>query len=214
MFEKKKHICSYEKRGLNKLQVLNYAQEIGLKVPKTYITGSKAILEDIRKNKCQELITKNIYEAFLITQYKSNTNIYSKTYEVNDDLLNPSSEKFLYSLFQEKIKKHFEVRTFYLNEIFYSAAILSQDNEKTKIDFRNYDLEMPNRIIPFSIPKELEILLKKLFNKVNLNTGSVDLIYSDGEYVFLEINPVGQFSFISDACNYNIENNIANFLSN
>ena len=214
LLEKKRHICSYDKRGLNKLKVLYFAKEIGLKIPETYITGNEKSLKLILKNKCSDLITKNIYEAVHIADFNENENINSKTYKVDDDLLKATSNLFLYSLFQKEIKKDFEIRSFYLSGKFYSSAILSQSNEKTKIDFRNYDEEKPNRIVPYKIPNEIEDLLVNLFKKIKLNTGSVDLIFSNGEYYFLEINPVGQYSFISDACNYNIESYIADFLTN
>jgi hypothetical protein len=48
---------------------------------------------------------------------------------------------------------------------------------------------------------------------MNLNTGSIDLICTkSGEYVFLEVNPVGQFSMVSFPCNYYLEEKIADLL--
>jgi hypothetical protein len=42
----------------------------------------------------------------------------------------------------------------------------------------------------------------------------VDLIYTpDGEYVFLEVNPMGQFHWLSENCNYYLEEFIANQLA-
>ena len=36
---------------------------------------------------------------------------------------------------------------------------------------------------------------------MSLNTGSIDLIKTkSGDYVFLEVNPVGQFSMVSFPC--------------
>jgi len=50
---------------------------------------------------------------------------------------------------------------------------------------------------------------------VNLNTGSLDFIKStDGEYVFLEVNPAGQFGMTSASCNYYLHKEIANYLTN
>ena len=49
---------------------------------------------------------------------------------------------------------------------------------------------------------------------LGLNCASIDLIFDDKDnYYFLEINPVGQFEFLSSACNYNIEAVIANWLA-
>lgn len=102
----------------------------------------------------------------------------------------------------------------HLCEKFYSMAIFSQNDEKTSLDYRNYNMEKPNRNIPFQLPLNIEKNLKLLMKEKNLNTGSLDLIYSrDGEFILLEINPVGQFSWLSENCNYNIEKKIAELLT-
>lgn len=45
---------------------------------------------------------------------------------------------------------------------------------------------------------------------IDMNCGSIDMIYSpEGEYIFLEVNPVGQFQWLSKSCNYDIERQIA-----
>ena len=93
-------------------------------------------------------------------------------------------------------------------------AIFSQQKESTSIDFRNYDVKNPNRYVPFSIPKSIESKLKLFMKKLDLKTGSIDLIVTpNDEYVFLEVNPVGQFDFVSVNCNYYIEKEIAIALS-
>ena len=102
------------------------------------------------------------------------------------------TEHFYPSLFQNLIEKKFEIRTFFLLDRFYSMAIFSQQKESTSIDFRNYDVKNPNRYVPFSIPKSIESKLKLFMKKLDLKTGSIDLIVTpNDEYVFLEVNPVG-----------------------
>ena len=45
---------------------------------------------------------------------------------------------------------------------------------------------------------------------LGFNTGSIDLILTpQGEYVFLEINPEGQFGMVSHPCNYYLEREMA-----
>lgn len=85
-------------------------------------------------------------------------------------------------------------------------AILSQSDEKTKIDFRKYNEEKPNRNVPFKLPDDIDQKIKQLFKYLDLNTGSVDLIVDHQEnFYFLEINPVGQFGMVSYPCNYFLE---------
>jgi glutathione synthase/RimK-type ligase-like ATP-grasp enzyme len=48
-----------------------------------------------------------------------------------------------------------------------------------------------------------------------LDTGSIDIVRTtDGRYVFLEVNPVGQFGMVSVPCNYNLELKVAKYLAN
>ena len=92
-------------------------------------------------------------------------------------------------------------------------AIFSQQNGKTKIDFRNYDNKMPNRNVPYNLSQNVELKLIKFMNRIGLNSGSIDLILTpDDEYIFLEVNPVGQFGMVSYPCNYFLEREIAAIL--
>jgi glutathione synthase/RimK-type ligase-like ATP-grasp enzyme len=121
---------------------------------------------------------------------------------------------FFPSLFQQKIEKKYELRVFYLNNVFYSMAIFSQNDMKTKIDFRNYNYKTPNRNVPYKLPLEIESKLHLLMLQLELTTASIDLIVDLNEnYVFLEVNPDGQFGMISYPCNYYLEKEIANQLT-
>ena len=50
-------------------------------------------------------------------------------------------------------------------------------------------------------------------DSLNYNMGSLDVIKTkEGKYVFLEINPYGQFGMTSVPCNYYLDEKIAKFL--
>lgn len=94
-------------------------------------------------------------------------------------------------------------------------AIFSQENEKTRIDYRNYDREKPNRCVPYHLSDDIQSKLSAFMNLIDMNCGSIDMIYSpDGDYIFLEVNPVGQFHWLDKNCNYFLEREIAKCLSN
>jgi D-alanine-D-alanine ligase-like ATP-grasp enzyme len=92
-------------------------------------------------------------------------------------------------------------------------AIFSQQNEQTSIDFRKYSTERPNRCVPHQLPKEIEHKISTFMKAVRLNTGSIDMVVTPTlEYVFLEVNPIGQYGMTSFPCNYNLDFKIAEFL--
>ena len=137
----------------------------------------------------------------------------SYTRELDEELIKSQDEYFFPSLIQEKIDKEFEIRSFYLEGNIYSMAIFSQNDTQTQTDFRHYNSQRPNRTIPYILPEIIQKKIALLMNKLNLICGSLDLIKSkDGNYVFLEVNPNGQFGMISKPCNYQLEKKIANFL--
>jgi len=208
MFNRK--LGSYTITGLNKPIILSLASEYGLDIPETIVTNSKVKVElFLKKNGI--IINKALHEAFSYSM-PGKYWVSNKIVEINSKTDIPNDMDV--SLFQKKIEKQYEIRTFYLDESFYSACIFSQTNDKTELDFRNYDFEKPNRIVPYKLPVNIEKKVKKLMKKLRLNTGSIDFIKSkSGEYIFLEINPVGQFGFISDPCNYNLELEIFKFLT-
>ena len=117
--------------------------------------------------------------------------------------------------YRNRLIKKYEVRVFYLDPEFYSMAIFSQRDDQTQVDFRKYNLEKPNRCVPYELPKAIEHKLKALMNILDLNSGSIDLIVNkDDDYIFLEVNPVGQFAMVSEPCNYFLEKKVAEFLIN
>ncbi len=122
------------------------------------------------------------------------------------------SDEFVPTFFQKYEEKKFEIRTFYLDCNFYSMCIFSQKNENTKVDFRNNDLDIPNRLSPFNLPKEIEIDLIKMFNYFKLDCASLDIIYNSNGYHLIDVNPIGQFGMVSYPCNYSLEKKIAEYL--
>ena len=207
-----RRLGSYKITGLNKPIVLKMAAEIGLKIPKTIITNSKESLVNFFHTNDRLIITKALHEAFRYVPKNEGFWISNKTVLINS--INNIPDVFAPSILQEYIHKKYEIRSFYLDGKFYSGAIFSQKNEKTKIDFRNYDDDYPNRIVPFELPDKIKEKLYFLMTTLKLNSGSIDLIKSKkGDYIFLEINPVGQYGFLSAACNFNIDYEIYKYLT-
>lgn len=206
LLSKKKSLNLYTRSEVNKLIVVDLASEYGIEVPKSFILDSFDNLLKIKR----KLITKTIsgnptvfYENSLGVLYTTEVSLHEST-----------TDSFSPSLFQEFIEKKYELRIFYLDGNFYSMAIFSQEDDQTKIDFRKYNMIKPNRNVPFLLPKNIKEKLKKLMKRINLNCGSIDMIYSkQNQFVFLEVNPIGQFGMVSFPCNYKLEQKVAKFLS-
>lgn len=203
----RKHVNYPKEYNINKLKVLNLARQVGLQIPDTLVTEDINLIKDFNSKHCN-IITKNIHTLLNI---KFNQNfITQRTEEVREEEID--DERYHYSLFQKKIDKKYELRILYFAGKFYSAAIFSQLNSLSLIDFRNENTEKPNRIVPYILPKGIKMKLALLMKKLCLESGSIDIIVDKGNnYIFLEVNPVGQFDFISKSCNYYIERDIAKY---
>ncbi|MEO4004443.1 grasp-with-spasm system ATP-grasp peptide maturase [Flavobacterium sp. CAU 1735] len=208
---RKKSINNHHDLTINKLDVLKLATTFGLNIPDTLIATKKtAVSHFMRKH--SKIITKNFSQGIFI--HNKNESFNSTTNIVTKKIFNLLPKDFFPSLFQEHICKLFELRIFYLMGTFYSSAIFSQNDPKTSVDFRNYNKEKPNRTPPFKLPRSVEIKLVKLMKALKLNSGSIDMLVSvNSEYVFLEVNPIGQFGQVSKPCNYYLEKQIAKELN-
>jgi ATP-GRASP peptide maturase of grasp-with-spasm system len=200
--EAKRHINTQTNAHVNKLVVLEVAKNVGLEVPDYFLAENtddiilgQTIVKSITGNVILESINKNEDGVMYTT-------IIKETEEKN----------FFISFFQNKIDKDFEIRSFYLNGTFSSMAIFSQNDEQTKTDLRKYNMEKPNRNVPYNLPKAVEEKAHLLMTALDLNSGSIDFIKSGDHYYFLEVNPIGQFGNVSTDCNYSLERKIAEFL--
>lgn len=201
---------SFKDNELNKLNVLNVAKGFGLAVPPTIVTNKKKSLEHFF-NLHGEIITKAVWNGqdFQL----GGVYFYSPTLLFDFDALKKNiPDSFPATLFQKNIPKKYELRVFYLNETLYASCIFSQRDAQTAIDFREYNHEKPNRVVPYQMPKAVSDKLIALMNYLKLKSGSIDMIYGkDDCYYFLEVNPIGQFKQVSMPCNYYLEREIAKY---
>ena len=194
---------------VDKLKQLYEATKVGLQIPKTIVTTSKINLLDFICSKLKsEIIIKPITNQFNF-HFEGEAWSSNGTQIFNKDDIDNLPDVFFPTLFQERIQKAYEIRVFFYENTFWSMAIFSQGNDKTKVDFRNYDDESPNRCVPYSLDSKLLSKIKKLIKNLNYKTGSIDLIATEDDFIFLEINLSGQFTMVSRPCNYYIEEYIA-----
>jgi len=196
---------SFFKRDINKMVTLYQAEKLGFKIPTSFIFHKKETL--INENK---LITKALKDGVYLMG--KDYDYYSYTERVTENAVKKVYEDtFLPSLFQKEIKKKYELRVFYLKGEIFSTVIFSQQKKTASVDFRREGHSI--RYLPFSLPEEIKCKINILMEKLNHNIGAIDLIVdTDDNYVFLEINPGGQFSYYSDMCNFFIEKKIAEIL--
>lgn len=195
---------------VNKVAALRAALRAGLDIPATFVTNSRAELQDFQRRQGR-IITKAISDGTAF--YLNDRRYLIFTEAVGSEEIAALPPTFFPTLAQEFLEKEYELRVFYLAGVCYTMVIFSQRDPQTAVDFRRYNLDRPNRCAPYRLQPEMEQRIRALMEDLELTTGSLDLVKTvDGRMVFLEVNPVGQFGMVSKPCNYRIEKAIAEHL--
>jgi ATP-GRASP peptide maturase of grasp-with-spasm system len=196
--------------NVNKPYCMLVASQCGLSIPDTYVLNDKSLLGGVADR--HEIISKSIKDGVSFAGPQSSEFTMFTTEVKATDIAN-ITDRFIPSLVQEKIEKEYELRVFYLMGKCYSMAIFSQRDDQTKLDFRQYNLDKPNRNVPYHLPAAVRKGIRRLMKSMQLNCGSLDLMKgTDGEYYFLEINSTGQFGMVDIPNNYGLHRKVAETL--
>lgn len=192
----------------NRISTIQKAQEVGLKIPDYLITTSKITLLkflDVH----QSVITKplvappNILINAIDIAFRTSKVLLEDVKQINDS--------FYPTFFQEQIKRDYEVRLFYLKGKCWAMAFVVKEKNETSPDIWNIKRR---REVPILVPQDIQIKVKNFMDLAGYNTGSLDFIISGKKWYFLELNPSGQYDFVSKSCNYFLDREIAKVLKN
>lgn len=193
----------------NKLLQLKIAKGIGFDIPPTLITNSKTELSDFYREHGGTIIVKPMAQTRVNDTEAPRfvfTNLLTQKHIDNLDMFSLTP-----SIYQREIKKDYEVRVTVVGRKVFAAKVDSQANSKTRIDWRREKLEF----LPIELPKQICDYCIQLVESLDLKFGAIDLIKErNGAYVFLEINPNGQWAWIETQTGLKISDAIINELSN
>ncbi|CAI8772259.1 hypothetical protein [Chryseobacterium sp. IT-36CA2] len=191
-------------KEVNKLEVLFLAKFLGLKIPDTYILSE--VNDSGLINMSQAYITKAISEMKPIIV--ENDLYLNYTHEIDLNNIHHKKESIIPSLIQRKVDCLYEIRAFFFEKQIWAIATFDfSDN----VDIRNIR-EKDKKYLPLELPSELKRKILKLAKNLDLKCGTVDLLKSNDDYYFLEVNPLGQFHQVSHYGGYQIEKHIADLL--
>jgi glutathione synthase/RimK-type ligase-like ATP-grasp enzyme len=97
------------------------------------------------------------------------------------------------TIFQPYVEKAFELRCVVIGERIFAAKIHSQATDATRLDWR---AGQPEHEV-FALPEHVKAGIRRLMASFGLNFASLDMIVTpDGDFVFLELNPNGQWLWL------------------
>lgn len=193
----------------NKLLQLKIAQEIGFEIPPTVITTSKEELRKFYKENEENIIIKPI--AHTRIDDANNASFIFTNEVLESHIKNLDQYDLTPCIFQRNIAKQYEVRVTVVGDKVFAAAVNSQNETDTKTDWRK--LKLP--FYKIELPGDVKDKCVEIVKLLGLEFGAIDLIKdNNGNYVFLEINPNGQWVWIENDTGLEISNAIIENLLN
>jgi glutathione synthase/RimK-type ligase-like ATP-grasp enzyme len=114
------------------------------------------------------------------------------------------------NIFQPYISKAAELRCVVIGKKVFSAKIDSQASALTSKDWRGGKYQME----PYTLPEQVEVSLLRLMDSFDLNFASADMILTpEGEFVFLELNPNGQWLWLERDLGFPLVASMADLLT-
>lgn len=182
----------------NKINQLLFASINNFLIPKSFIGNDNNTLKSYSNNETiiKPLTTGKVYTETECELYQTNYFNFA-----NDDItLTP-----IY--LQNYIKKQYEVRITVINKNFYTVRIDTEDKLDWRKDYENHKYTI------IECPEKVKKECNKMLSYYNLVFGAFDYIVTpNNEWVFLELNPNGQWLWLEEALQLDISNKIIEYL--
>lgn len=181
---------------------LELARQVGLSIPDTLITTDPDKVRAFWEARGGEVI----YKPFLQTFHS-----WRETRQLKrEELALLESVRIAPVIFQSLVPGAADLRVTVIGDEILPAAVDIRKMEY-KLDVRLNQQAYERHDLPAEIGEKLLALMRRL----GLEYGAIDLrLTPDGEYVFFEVNPAGQFLFVEHACGLPVSQVLAGHLAN
>lgn len=181
------------RRANQKFLQLRLATALGLAVPPTLITQRAERARWFHRATAGATVVKTISGVFI--EGPPHRAIY--TNRLTDDHMKVLDHlEVCPTQFQQYVEKAAELRITVVGLQVFAAEMQTQVNAKTAVDWRRGSpVLVPHRAV--TLPQGVEQRCRQLVQRLGLTFGAIDIIKTpQDEYVFLEVNPNGQWAWI------------------
>ena len=199
----------------DKCYQLDLARRLGFKIPRTVIATSLKEAYERLKAINDQIIYKTFSQQFFKQEDKqgkeSTYGIYTNIIE-KEDLQKEEPAIKTPTIFQVYIPKKVEIRITVVGKTTFAAEIHSQQSQKSRIDWRRYDLKN-TPCYKHNLPDDIKQKCVAMVENMGLTYSAIDMILTPGgDYVFLELNPSGLYGWLEHLAKLPITENIARML--
>ncbi|MDP3956444.1 MAG: hypothetical protein Q8P97_00425 [bacterium] len=199
------------RKASRKIQQLKVARQVGWEIPLTLVSNDIAeVRQFVEKN--SEVVVKTLFNQFVVSgeEYKS-----FFTHALNSaDGARLRDVKLCPCIFQETVRKTLELRITVIGNEVFAAALDTQKSPRAKDDWRR----AANERIPceeFKLPAEISEKSLAIVRAFDLYFASMDVILTpEGRYVFLDLNPNGQWLWVELETGMPMAEHFARLLAN
>lgn len=175
------------------------AARMGFSVPDSLIANRPEPVHRFRAAAGGDIIFKTLASSFLGAEKVSPEDRIATglaTTRITDEYLDLlDSVREVPCFFQGHVGKHYELRVTVIGDRVFAAKIHSQDDDRTRTDYRDFSVGI--RYEAITLPAVIEQRCRDFVHSYGLAYGALDLIVTPaGDHVFLENNPGGQFLFV------------------
>jgi glutathione synthase/RimK-type ligase-like ATP-grasp enzyme len=191
---------------------LEKAQRAGLQIPRTLMSNNREQILAFAESCSSGLLYKpfNFHTERQPDGYSRT--IYANKVSIDYVRENSHALSIAPCIFQEYIEKCVELRVTVVGRTLFTCQIDSQRSQVSNIDWRRYDFSQM-LYASSSLPDHVVQKILRLMDALGLVFGCIDLILTPtGEYVFLEINPNGQWYWVEKLTSLPIAEHLARLL--
>jgi len=172
----------------NKTRQLRLAQAVGLAIPPTLITADPEAARRFFRAHDGQVVAK--LQTSLSYSMAGGGGLPTRLLR-QQDLQALDGLRHCPMVFQRYVKKAYELRVAWVDGQPFVGAL---DGARCGVDFR---YESTASWQPHLLPAEVVARIAELMGRLGLRQGALDLILSEsGEYVFLEVNPHGEWGML------------------
>lgn len=194
----------------NKIYQLQIAKEIGFDTPKSLISSIHDNCINFIESKDNDCIVKPI-KSGLINDNNNGVDKVVFTNYISPKNLTESNLNNFPNYIQEHIHKKGDIRVTVVGDEIFPAFIDSQKERNAVVDWRATSSFLEHKTI--EIPNRVRDQCIGITKRFGLIFSAIDLILdSNGNYIFLEVNPNGQWAWIETRLGYRISDAIINSL--
>ena len=200
------------RRGQHKLRQLRMAAFVGFATPDTLVTNSPDDALSFHRHQAGNIVSKLTSADAFHTTLGDRFARYTEQVSPHD-MADENAFRYCPVTLQEHLDKELELRVTVVGEQVFVAAIDSQRSCHSRLDWRRYDRNRAT-LRPYDLPPGVARCCREITRRLGLAYGAIDLVLTtDGRYVFLELNPAGQYEWVERATDLPISKAICDLLS-